>query len=60
MRISVGWVHAVATDARIGALPEDGEAEEAARLAGQDTIATWLSSYGMGPTLSASLGVHFE
>lgn len=60
MRIAVGWVHAVATDARIGALADDGDAEQAARAAGEATIGTWLSSYGMGPTLSGSLGFHFE
>jgi hypothetical protein len=60
MRVSLGWVHAVGTDARLGRLPEDGEAEDAARSAAESTIASWPAEYGMGPTLSASVGIHFE
>lgn len=60
MRIAVGWVHRVGVDGHIGTRPDDGDDEEAARLAGQQTLNGWLDAHALGPTLGASLGLHFE
>lgn len=59
-RLSLGWVHRVAVDARIGSRNDDGDDGEAARVAGEEVLRGWLDGNAMGPTLGASLGLHFE
>jgi hypothetical protein len=60
MRIAAGWLHGVGQDVRISSSPGATAEEEAIRTGAESTMRDWIARYGMGPTLSASLGIHFE
>lgn len=60
MRIAAGWLHGVGQNVSLSSAPGATPEDEAIRTAAESMMRGWLAQYGMGPTLSASLGIHFE
>lgn len=60
MRIGVGWLHSVGRDVTIRAAPGESEEARLIRTTAETMVGSWISQYGMGPTLTAGLGIHFQ
>lgn len=60
MRVQLGWVHTVGVATTLGRSPTDDPTADALRTAAESSLADTVRSYGMGPSLAASVGIHFE
>lgn len=60
MRLGLGWVHSVGRDVTLRAAEGESDEARAERTVVQTMLGEWISQYGMGPTVTAGLGIHFE
>ena len=56
-RVAIGWLHTLAHDVSLRP-PESGASTELGPA--ESMIGDWIGRYGLGPTLSASFGAHFD
>lgn len=59
-RVAVGWLHTLAQSVVAGMRDPSAPESEAVQAFVESTIGGWVMAYGLGPTLSASIGIHFQ
>lgn len=56
-RLALGWLHGLGRSVSVG-MGEPGHEEVAATM--EQIVDGWVATYGLGPTLSSSLALHFD